>query len=61
MKYLHCEPNQCKYQEHGYCSRIALMYQDCPSYLRWNDDGSNNLPCDFVGYDGTKEDENATN
>ena len=51
MKYLYSQPNNCMYYEHGYCTRAALRFYACPATMRWNDDNSNNLSCDFAGYE----------
>jgi hypothetical protein len=27
------------------------MFEECPAFIRWNDDESNNTLCDFAGYE----------
>lgn len=54
MKYEYSQPNNCIYYEHGCCTRLSLKFYECPATMRWNDDNSNNLLCDFAGYE-TKE------
>lgn len=51
MNYIYCRPNNCLYYENGYCTRQALMFEECPAFIRWNDDNSNNTLCDFAGYE----------
>ena len=50
MKYEYSQPNNCMYYEHGCCTRPSLKFYECPATMRWNDDNSNNLLCDFAGY-----------
>lgn len=54
MKYEYSQPNKCIYYERGCCTRSSLKFHGCPAIIRWNDDNSNNLLCDFAGYK-TKE------
>lgn len=54
MNYEYSQPNNCIYYEHGCCTRSLLRFYECPATMCWNDDNSNNLLCDFAGYE-TKE------
>ena len=51
MNYEYSKPNNCIYYEHGYCTRPSLRFYECPAIMCWNDDNSNNLLCDFEGYE----------
>ena len=50
MKYEYSEPNKCIYLYRGYCTKDALSGETCSKVLCWNEDGSNNTPCDLEGY-----------
>ena len=50
MNYEYSEPNRCIYLCEGYCTRDALSSENCSKVLCWNEDGSNNTPCDLEGY-----------
>ena len=46
--YEYSEKNTCVNYQNGFCMKI---HEACPSHIRYNDDNSNNTPCDLAGYE----------